>query len=330
LTRVCSLALVCVLSLAFASAARASVTVGQLFTPNTDCNTPGTGLQTGVASGNSYSVPSAGVITSWSWEDGANTVPELEFKVARHVSGDDYTIAGTSLAGAQTANTVSTYPARIRVQAGDVIGVFQDGGTCGSLGASSDTYESATGTNEPLSSTDTYTPYSEWLFPVAAKLEPDVDEDGYGDETQDLCPTDASTHGACPSTSTTPAAPSTPSSPGAKDRTPPSLTATIARLLKLSKSGSLSFFLTSGENAAGTATGTINLPKSAKVVRFKRAAFNLTAGKRTKVTLRLSKSALKSIRKALMHHRLKAKLTVAVKDAAGNQAFKKLTRSLQR
>lgn len=33
---------------------------------------------------------------------------------------------------------------------------------------------------------------------VQAILEPDADRDGFGDETQDLCPTDASTQGLCP------------------------------------------------------------------------------------------------------------------------------------
>ena len=31
-----------------------------------------------------------------------------------------------------------------------------------------------------------------------ADIEPDADKDGYGDETQDLCSSDASTQGACP------------------------------------------------------------------------------------------------------------------------------------
>ena len=31
-----------------------------------------------------------------------------------------------------------------------------------------------------------------------ADIEPDADRDGYGDETQDLCSSDASTQGACP------------------------------------------------------------------------------------------------------------------------------------
>jgi hypothetical protein len=33
---------------------------------------------------------------------------------------------------------------------------------------------------------------------LSATLEPDADHDGFGDETQDQCPTNASTQGACP------------------------------------------------------------------------------------------------------------------------------------
>jgi hypothetical protein len=38
-----------------------------------------------------------------------------------------------------------------------------------------------------------------------ADVEPDADHDGYGDQTQDACPTDASTHGQCPPPTTKPA-----------------------------------------------------------------------------------------------------------------------------
>ena len=47
---------------------------------------------------------------------------------------------------------------------------------------------------------------------VSASLEPDLDHDGYGDETQDSCPTDATTHGSC---ATAGAAPSPAPGPAA-------------------------------------------------------------------------------------------------------------------
>jgi len=41
-------------------------------------------------------------------------------------------------------------------------------------------------------------PYLGYRLDVSAQLEPDDDGDGFGDETQDQCPTSASTQGPCP------------------------------------------------------------------------------------------------------------------------------------
>jgi hypothetical protein len=48
---------------------------------------------------------------------------------------------------------------------------------------------------------------------VDAQIEPDADGDGYGDETQDECPTDPDTRGPCP--------PGSPEPPGSTDTNPP-------------------------------------------------------------------------------------------------------------
>ncbi len=106
-----------------ASAATAkTVTVGQLFTPKTSCYASYTGLVTGVASGTSYVVPKAGVITSWSFHDGATPVAAVKLKVGRGAGSGKYTIVGSAKAGAQTANSVNTYKAHIAVKAGDLLG----------------------------------------------------------------------------------------------------------------------------------------------------------------------------------------------------------------
>jgi hypothetical protein len=83
---------------ALAAPAVAATTVGQLFTPTgTDCVGPITAFQTGVASGNSYSVPAPGVITSWSFQENSQTVGGLKLKVGRSPDGTNYTIVGESL-----------------------------------------------------------------------------------------------------------------------------------------------------------------------------------------------------------------------------------------
>lgn len=298
LTRSFWLAPVVVLSLAFAADANAAVTVGQLPTPTSSCGTL-TVLQTGVATGNSYTVPSPGVITSWSVKNAGTTIAGLEFRVGRNVGGENYQIVGASVAGVQTPNSVSTYPAQIPVQTGDVIGEYASGGgMCGVMTTNAGDTVAAVASKQDLGQTTTYATSADAMLPVAATLEPDADGDGFGDETQDQCPTNASTHGPCPAPPVTP------------KPAPPTITAKIAKVLKLSKRGSVSFTVTDSQSATGRATGTINLPKRAKVVRFKTAKFKVAPGKRTKVTLKLSARSLKSVRKALKHHKLKANITV--------------------
>jgi uncharacterized repeat protein (TIGR01451 family) len=180
------------------AAAAASTTVGQLFTPNlSSCAAGLTLLQTGVGDGNSYTVPADGVITSWSFQTNTAIVPGLKLKVGRAAGGDNYTIVGDSAAGLQAASSVNTYPAQIPVRANDLIGIFEDGGGCLSTTAASDTRELAAGDIPPGGTATEFSPGSSSRFPVAAKVEPDADGDGFGDETQDQCPTDPGTHAAC-------------------------------------------------------------------------------------------------------------------------------------
>ena len=56
----------------------------------------------------------------------------------------------------------------------------------------------------------------------------------------------------------------------------------------------------------------------------------LSGGKATTVTLKLSRKDASAVRKALKHHKLKAKVNLTLKDAAGNQTVKKLSLALRR
>jgi len=110
--------------LSASSAAAKSVTVGQLSTPSESC-VAATLLQPGAA-GTSYTVPKAGVITSWSFQDAGTINPGLKLKVARPTgTADTYKIVGEDTAGTQTPNTVNTYPAHIPVRAGNFLGIYQ-------------------------------------------------------------------------------------------------------------------------------------------------------------------------------------------------------------
>jgi uncharacterized repeat protein (TIGR01451 family) len=164
-------------------------TVGQLFAPNAMCARPDTFLQTGVADGNPYTLPS-GVITSWYVQDATPLASDAKLTVGRAAGADAFTLVGESTAGARTAGQVSgPFPARIPVAGGDVIGITTPGdGRCAKFtnNAADALVFRAAGplTAQPtpvLASTGT-------RFPVEAIVEPDADGDGFGDLTQDRCP----------------------------------------------------------------------------------------------------------------------------------------------
>lgn len=113
-------------SLSFCAGAEADVTVGQVAPPNPEayCNLgPTDTIQVAVAEGNSYVVPQAGVLTSWSTSAGPGAGQSLSLKVYRPVSGTSYSVIGQDGPHALTPSVLNTFPIDIAVQAGDVIGM---------------------------------------------------------------------------------------------------------------------------------------------------------------------------------------------------------------
>ena len=118
-----------------ASPASAATIVGSTFTPLNSCGAPYTGIQTFPPPGTSYTVGSAGVITSWPFQAAASP-PTLKFKVFRPTAGiNRYTVVGSSATVAPIANTLNTYHIRIPVLPGDIIGeTTVTAGFCGTTG----------------------------------------------------------------------------------------------------------------------------------------------------------------------------------------------------
>jgi hypothetical protein len=173
------------LLLALPTAATAATQIGETFTPDTpDSND--TLLQSG-SPGGQYAAPFSGVITSWGFQAGPDP-PELNFKAARHAGGDNFTIVGES--GLETgiiANALNTFPTRIPVQAGDVIGFFVgDAGEVRRTGVIGYTVgNDDDDLDQSVGRTDLYAPVEGHQLDLSAMLEPDCDADGFGDETQD-------------------------------------------------------------------------------------------------------------------------------------------------
>jgi uncharacterized repeat protein (TIGR01451 family) len=186
--------LVAVMAGLVAPTAHAASTIGQVFTPT--AQTTATVAQTGVSNGVGYTVPSDGVITSWSFQADADGAT-VRLKAARRNSDGTYTIVGESDPQTAAANQQSTFATRVPVKAGDVIGTGASAGkTVAYTGANDDQVVLAPG-DQPAGSTGNYSNVQGIRVDVTASIEPDVDGDGFGDETQDLCVNDATTQTRC-------------------------------------------------------------------------------------------------------------------------------------
>jgi hypothetical protein len=155
-----------------------------------DCNSDQTLVQTGPSG---YVAQFPGVITSWSYRAGA-TSPQLRLKVVRSLGSSDYLIVGESSLRTAPARTLSTFPARIPVAAGDAIGLYlATGGECYRNTADTSFLWTVIHDDPAVGSTADFNDQPDHIqLDIAAKLEADGDGDGFGDETQDTCLQDPS------------------------------------------------------------------------------------------------------------------------------------------
>lgn len=191
--------------------AQAATTVGQVSPPGMGitCNTGGQSgelVQLLNATGNGYAVPAGGgVITSWSTA-ASGGVGTIRLRV---YSADSNATSITPVAESDPVefapDPAGAHLTRIPVKGGEHIGfaVSATGGTgCAfANNANADVVvvsKSIGPLNQakPIALPDAAA-QSTALLSIAAGVEADTDGDGYGDETQDRCPSQAAAHDAC-------------------------------------------------------------------------------------------------------------------------------------
>lgn len=154
--------------------------------------------------------PATGVITEWTVNTNLTVVSEgkLEGEFPRiyqqrllvlRSEGESFRIVGEATGGPLNLHGSNTYPARLPVQQGDFLGLAGNPFSvfC-QTGSEADTFVYTVG-GTPVGSS--FKPLKSAIglqVPVVARIEPDVDGDGYGDETQDQCPQSAAYQGPCP------------------------------------------------------------------------------------------------------------------------------------
>lgn len=200
------------LGLVGTSSVSAATQVGATFAPSIDCGPPytRTAIQRSSPSAQ-YVVPSAGVITSWSVQSGPNPVSQMKLKLARPAGGDLFTIVAESAVQTPIANATSNFTTRIPVSGGEILGrssVFGSGPVddceyqtfAPGLG---NVMGQLDGSDAAVNTTHSFSTAPNDQLDVLATLEPDADGDGFGDETQDSCPSDAAIQAPCVAPETT-------------------------------------------------------------------------------------------------------------------------------
>jgi hypothetical protein len=252
-----------------------------------------------------------GVITSWSVRKATGTVA---LRVLRGRSGEFVpnelhatNISESADQAGSGSDTVQTFDAHQPVAAGDYIGItLVTGSSIGYLIGSGDQIFEVGG---DTSVNDVDDPTPDNFEPLlSATVEPDADGDGFGDESEDACPSSAATNGACPIVRSPPPS----GSPLAATR--PSTAATgKVRLASRSATftrGKASIKLKNA-NAVGI-KGKLKLKLGKKIVGAR--AYSLAAGAAGTVKVKLAKVARKRIGR---RGRVKLSLSLTAKGATG-------------
>ncbi len=180
-----------------ASGAGPGTRVGQIFYPQSSSNCPdSTWLQVSSVD-NVSTIPRRGVLTSYRMQLGAEAPANVAFRLGRPDGGNFNIVAATPLVPG-VANEVVERRIRIRARAGDLIGAYYGAGASPDCGRSEAGYgyRGANGNVTTGALPGDFTG-GNFRFSVSATLEPDADNDGFGDITQDGCPIDRTRQGAC-------------------------------------------------------------------------------------------------------------------------------------
>ena len=190
-----------VISLLGAASASAATEFGDTCAGNTPTGAPITVFE--ISSTNNplpTAAPISGVLTKMkvNLTGGAPTFP-VSLKVLREVGPDTVQIIGE--ANGNIGAGASSIDARIPIQAGDRLGFFSPS-SFGAIFCEEETGGSIIGVYEgggtPGGTAKFGSGPAPIRVPVSALIEPDADNDGFGDETQDACPQSATTQVACP------------------------------------------------------------------------------------------------------------------------------------
>jgi hypothetical protein len=245
--------------------------------------------------------PVGGVVTSWRMKSLSGQTVPVRMGVFRLTGEGKFLVAAAS-AQETVVFGQNTFKTRIPVQAGDrfaLMSIDEQDFYCLTGNLEDLTWEYVGGVQ--VGAEYQFHAGTEIRVPVVAVIEPDVDGDGYGDETQDGCPQSAATIAPCPPVTTS-------------FKLKPKGNAIVAGV-RVSSQASVQVFGQVSWQVAGA-------PKTSARSHRLTAAISaggprqVSAGE-TKFKLPLSKPILRRLGRITPHQALRALVTVRTTDVAG-------------
>ncbi|HEX6228767.1 MAG TPA: hypothetical protein VFZ41_04800, partial [Solirubrobacterales bacterium] len=260
-------------------------------------------------------VASPGVVTKWrvniTKEAGEESIPQ-QLVVLRALGNPGEFLAVAKGAVESVTGGQNIFDTRIPVQAGDRFGTYSELGTalC-EFGSSTDKVAGIEGSLDIGSAGVIGISLENSQLPLSAIVEPDADGDGYGDETQDFCPTDASVQGACPQ----PAAASPP---------PPPPADLALDSFPLPDKRSLLILVTPTVRATVSVSGTVRVPRAKKrrarssaLIRLRGPRRTVNLGQIGRLRLRFTRPLLSALRALPKGRSLTLRIVVTARDDSG-------------
>jgi hypothetical protein len=291
------------LALTGASSAAAATEFGDNCVADHTAEGSGVTLFESVGQGNPLptAAPVAGVITQWKMtltpEAIGVSIPQDLRVVRLNPGAKTMTVIGTGSASIVAgSNVIDT---RISVQPGDRLAIF-GGGELGTLLCDTGGENVIGGIEGDAGPPGSTVPYIEVPFdervPVSAVIEPDADNDGFGDETQDKCPQSASTQAECP--------------------------VIVLDSFALGKKNAIVVLVAASESGSVSVGGSAKLPKASRAsssakTKLKTVKKKATAGKITRFTLKLPSKLKSALRDLPRGRSITVKLTATATNVAG-------------
>jgi hypothetical protein len=178
------------LALGMPASGSAAVTIGQTGLPDTNCSTTDNIMQTATGGPPFYTVPAGGgVITLWSFQTSEPGLSGKMLVMGPTGGGNEFIVVGKTDLQTFMVGPAQTFGTRIPVQGGETIGIRMAmvGSCLDDATVPGDEVRYSTTTADPpdgsIQALDNL--LNQYRVLVAASVEPDCDQDGFGDETQD-------------------------------------------------------------------------------------------------------------------------------------------------